>query len=65
MKPNVKNHGRIDNLDIYVYAYRRLTEKEFALAVKSYLRENHLKKLPQSGKIEIYSILGSSSTDLL
>jgi len=65
MKPDVKNYARIDNLDIYVYAYRKLTEREFALAVKTYLQEHHLKKLPASGEIAIHFLLCSNPEDFL
>lgn len=56
--PDVVTKVRIGKLRIYIYAYRKLSEPECKAAIKAYMLQQKLQRLPKSGVLKIVSILG-------
>ena len=57
--PNVVTKINLESTSFEIYAYRKLSQSECLLAVRHYLRQKHLKKLPKNKKIKIITIIGS------
>lgn len=61
--PSVVNTIKAGKFTLKVYAYRKLKEKELLQAVKIYLKQNHIKKLPTSGTASLITTIGSNPAD--
>lgn len=57
--PDVKTVVRVGELTIEIFAYRSLSADECRAAIRSYLRANSQSRLPDTGTVRIYSLLGS------
>lgn len=58
--PNIVTKINFESTSFEIYAYRKLSHSECLLAVRHYLRQKHLKKIPKNKKIKIITIIGST-----
>ena len=57
--PNIVTKVIIENTTFEIYAYRKLSKSECHFAIRHYLQQKHLKKVPKNKKIKIITIIGS------
>lgn len=57
--PNIVTKINLESTSFEIYAYRKLSQSECLLAVRHYLRQKHLTKIPKNKKIKIITIIGS------
>lgn len=56
--PNVVTTLTYKNFKMHVYAYRRLSKDELELHLRRLMRERKWKRVPESGEVKVFSILG-------
>ncbi len=57
--PRVKTRFRItEKLVFDIYAYKKLTQKECAFAIQTWMRSKKRKSLPKTGHFKIITIAG-------
>lgn len=57
--PNIVTKIKTENTTFEIYAYRKLSKSECYFAIRQYLQQNRLKKIPNNKKIKIITIIGS------
>ena len=57
--PNIVTKIKFESTIFEIYAYRKLSKSECLFAVRHYLQQKHLKKVPKNQKIKIITIIGS------
>lgn len=57
--PNIVTRIKVKNTLFEIYAYRKLSKSECIFAIKYYLQQKHLNKIPKKQKIKIITIIGS------
>ena len=55
---NVKNIVRVGDFILYVYAFRRLTERELKRSAAQWLKESKRRSFPKSGEASMFTIFG-------
>lgn len=61
--PSVKTSIKVGNFTLNVFAYRHLTKAECRIVVSKYKADNHIKKLPSSGSVNYFTIIGYNPED--
>lgn len=56
--PNVKNIMRVGDFTLYVYAFRRLSERELRQSAARWLQENRRRTFPKTGEASMITIYG-------
>lgn len=57
--PNIVTKINLESTSFEIYAYRKLSQSECLLAVRHYLRQKHLKRIPKNKKIKIITTIGN------
>lgn len=57
--PHVVTKAKFETTTFEIYAYRKLSKSECYLAIRQYLQQHHIKKIPLNKKIKIITIIGS------
>lgn len=57
--PNIVTKVKIESTTFEIYAYRKLSTSEYRFAIRQYLQQNRLSKVPKNKKIKIITIIGS------
>ncbi len=57
--PNIITSLKLGSSTFEIYAYRKLSKSECLFAIRHYLQQKHLKKVPKNKQIKIITIIGS------
>lgn len=63
--PNVVTTVKSGQLLIKIFAYRPSSEKECRIAIRTYMSNSKLERLPSSGTIKIFTLFGNNPLDNL
>lgn len=58
--PTVRNVLKHGNFTLNIMAYRKLTEQELNMVAREVMRQNNLKRLPNTGTLTAYTSIGAS-----
>lgn len=57
--PDIVTKIILEDTVFEIYAYRKLSQSECLLAIRHYLQQKRLKRIPKNKKIKIITIIGS------